>query len=175
MPRARGAARAVRDVQVIFVNVAPLAVSAQAAGGAPPASTAVTTAALGAAAFVIGAGVCAKRIYTLAYSPNAVGAYDDTWADGQDPGGKPGPAPNQFEPSRGFGKVWRDNASVKQALGHATAPEVGFAGRMQVYERGIIVTSDSGYTATGNGINGYWMLNTGSTRQWTRLFGPSRI
>ncbi len=116
-----------------------------------------------------------KRVYTLAYSPNAVGVYDDTWADGQDPGGKPGPAPNQFEPARGFGKIWRDNASVKQTLGYATATEVGYPGRIQVYERGIIVTSDSGYTATGNGINGYWMVNTGSSRQWTRLFTPSRI
>jgi hypothetical protein len=116
-----------------------------------------------------------KKIYTLGFPQTAVGIYDDTWTDDQDPGGKPGPSANQFEPAHGFGKVWRDNPAVKEALGYAEKMEVGFSGRMQVYERGFILTSDSGWTATGNGVNGYWMVNTASTRQWYRPFGPSPI
>jgi len=39
----------------------------------------------------------------------------------------------------GFGKVWRQEATVRQALGWATAPETAGKGRFQSYARGYMV------------------------------------
>ncbi len=47
-------------------------------------------------------------------------SFNDTWTEGQDPGGGNAPVPNLYNPQRGFGKVWRDNPQVRQLLGYAT-------------------------------------------------------
>jgi hypothetical protein len=52
---------------------------------------------------------------------------EDTWKEGQlesDPSIKP-PA-DRYQPIRGFGKVWREAGDIRQQLGWALSPELGF-------------------------------------------------
>ena len=77
----------------------------------------------------------------------------DTWAEGQDPGGGPGPRPGLHEPGRGFGKVWRQGSTlapdyypasphVRDCLGYAlTADEAAYTVRVQRFERGLMLSS----------------------------------
>lgn len=54
-------------------------------------------------------------------------AFDDTWSPDEaesDPALQP--PPGLYQPVRGFGKVWRANPEVREALGWALAPEVGY-------------------------------------------------
>ena len=53
-------------------------------------------------------------------------------------GGETPPA-GLVEPVRGFGKVWRENPAVRQALGWATAPENGEQAQVVRFERGVMV------------------------------------
>jgi hypothetical protein len=102
----------------------------------------------------------AKKVYVLPYRGGAL-IYDDTWTDGQDPGGAPGPRQGLVEPSRGFGKVWRENPSVKEALGYARGTERGFTGETQAYERGVIYHDPE---------QKYWyLINTQTTRVFYRV------
>ncbi|HET8628513.1 MAG TPA: hypothetical protein VFL91_13915 [Thermomicrobiales bacterium] len=60
----------------------------------------------------------------------------DSWNEGDDPGGKPGPQPGLYEPKRGFGIVWRENQRVRDCLGYATtADETGYTGTVQQFVR----------------------------------------
>ncbi|MCA1726052.1 MAG: hypothetical protein LC748_17755, partial [Thermomicrobia bacterium] len=79
--------------------------------------------------------------------------YADTWNEG-DPNGDltPGLRPNTYAPKRGFGKVWRENAIVQQALGDATTDEQPSVGKVQFFARGVLIDDPSG---------GFlWALNT---------------
>jgi hypothetical protein len=60
--------------------------------------------------------------------------YDDTWST-DEPESDPAivPPPGLCQPVRGFGKVWRTEAEVRERLGWALAPEQGFEG---VYQAG---------------------------------------
>ena len=57
---------------------------------------------------------------------------DDTFDPSTDPtsGGETPPA-GLFEPTLGFGKVWREKPDVRAALGWATAEETPGAGRLR--------------------------------------------
>jgi hypothetical protein len=60
---------------------------------------------------------------------------EDTWEEGQlegDPSIEP-PA-DRYQPIRGFGKVWRENPDVRQQLGWALGPELGFETTLQDQE-----------------------------------------
>ncbi len=103
-----------------------------------------------------------KKIYVLFYDKYALSVYDDTWADGQDPGGKVGPSQNLVEPSRGFGKVWRENESVRLGLGYARGPERGFQGTFQAYEHGFIYYDP--------GTKTYYMIGTAAKLWYPRTF-----
>jgi hypothetical protein len=47
------------------------------------------------------------------------------------------PAPG--EPIRGFGKVWRENPTLRAAIGAATAPEQPIGGAVEEFEHGLLV------------------------------------
>jgi len=49
-----------------------------------------------------------------------------------------------LQPVRGFGRLWREDESVRQALGWALAAEVGFEGTWQVFEGGYALGSLEG-------------------------------
>jgi hypothetical protein len=62
--------------------------------------------------------------------------YEDTWREGEPvSGGMTAPA-GLYEPIRGFGKLWRTNAHVRDTLGWATATEQGDQGTEQYFRGG---------------------------------------
>jgi hypothetical protein len=108
-----------------------------------------------------------KKIYALP-SDGAGSVYDDPFANQPIPSDlmdctKPGPTAGTFEPCRGFGKVWRDNASVKAVLGYAVQSERGIAGQTQPFENGFVFY-DQEKSRT-------WMVNT--TQFFARYFPVS--
>ncbi len=66
------------------------------------------------------------------YSGGWLGRYPNPWSSG-DPESDPSitPPDGRYQPLRGFGKVWRDNTRVRDALGWALAPEQGFTSAYQ--------------------------------------------
>ena len=59
-------------------------------------------------------------------------AYTDSWEEGdpvQDDSLQP--PPGLYQPQRGFGLVWREQPTVRDRLGWATSPEVGFETAVQ--------------------------------------------
>lgn len=63
--------------------------------------------------------------------------FSDTFEEGQDPGGGPGPQPGLYEPKRGFGKLWRESQRVRDCLGYATSPdETGYTIALEQFSRG---------------------------------------
>ena len=92
-----------------------------------------------------------RQIYVLAGEPQSgvlvrnfpVEYFPDTWEEGQDSGGGPAPQPGLFLPKRGFGKVWREN-NLQATLGYAlTADEVGYEIAVQVFARGLLLSSET--------------------------------
>lgn len=73
--------------------------------------------------------------------------YEDTFAEGDleiDPDITP---PDGFEqPERGFGKLWRENPEIRDALGWAITPEFGFVTRYE-YHPGGRLDNNSTYVA----------------------------
>lgn len=69
--------------------------------------------------------------------------FPDTWNEG-DPSPSLGtPVPSGLvEPGRGFGKVWREQKAVRDALGWATDSEMGFDGVLQPFSNGTLLWSD---------------------------------
>ena len=94
-----------------------------------------------------------RVIYVLSKTGVQLSVYADTWNEG-DPNGDltPGPRPNTYLSKRGFGKVWRENGVVQQALGNATTDEQPYTGRVQFFARGVLIDGPS------NGL--LWALNT---------------
>jgi hypothetical protein len=72
--------------------------------------------------------------------------YQDTWVDG-DPAIDPSltPPDTRLQPERGFGKLWREAATVREQLGWAVTPEFGYVSRYE-YHAGGSVGADGVYT-----------------------------
>ncbi len=81
------------------------------------------------------------------------------------------PPEDLFQPERGFGRLWRDNADLRDALGWGLEPEVGFVSQYQYTPGGEIIdeafvpgpgthvlTSFYGDTLRFNEINGTWQV-----------------
>ncbi len=88
-----------------------------------------------------------SAIYAL-YNNGTYQRFNDTWQEGVDPvsGGAQPPA-GLVEPVRGFGKVWRENSGVRDALGWGTAGEAGGSAQVLAFERGeMINVSQAGQT-----------------------------
>lgn len=49
--------------------------------------------------------------------------------------------PGLITPASGFGRLWNKDAAIRQALGWATTPEVGFTGVLQRFDRGMMLFS----------------------------------
>ncbi len=86
-------------------------------------------------------------IYAL-YNNGTYQRFNDTWREGVDPvSGGAQPPEGLVEPMRGFGKVWRENSGVREALGWGTASEVGGSAQVLAFERGEMVNvSQAGQT-----------------------------
>ena len=61
--------------------------------------------------------------------------FDDDWSEGQ-PENDPTIIPPEglHQPIRGFGKVWREQADVRNELGWALSPELGYESKIQLQE-----------------------------------------
>lgn len=89
--------------------------------------------------------------------------YADTFIDGVDPtSGNETPPSGLFEPIRGFGKVWRNNADVRGGLGWATGTETGTTVTALMFERGQMIAVPLYGQMAALGANGQSQLVTGS-------------
>ena len=77
--------------------------------------------------------------------------FDDTWSEDQ-PQSDPSlvPPTGRFQPIRGFGKIWREQPDVREALGWAMGVELGFESTFQD-QAAIPDLSDVTYLRTYNG------------------------
>ena len=114
-----------------------------------------------------GTGRALEQVIWVLYEDGQLEKYDDTWAPDElesDPALVP-PA-GLYQPVRGFGKLWRDNESVRERLGWALAPEQGFesawqkpivegVGQERLY---YLRTLDNGVIEASmpNGASGHW-------------------
>jgi hypothetical protein len=81
-----------------------------------------------------------STIYAL-YNNGTYQRFNDTFTDGVDPAsGGASPPPGFLEPVRGFGKVWREQASARDTLGWATTGENGGSAQVLMFERGEMVS-----------------------------------
>lgn len=73
-----------------------------------------------------GGAVMQKQLLVF-YDDGKYEQYEDTWTDAE-PESDPAivPPAGLHQPVRGFGKLWRENPSVRDRLGWATTPEQGF-------------------------------------------------
>jgi hypothetical protein len=68
----------------------------------------------------------------------AAWTFADTWDESQPTGGGKGPG-ELFEPSRGFGKIWREQPGVRERLGYALTPnEQGQTFTIQSFVGGVV-------------------------------------
>ncbi len=103
-------------------------------------------------------------IYAL-YNNGTYQRFNDTFQDGVDPNsGGASPPPGVLEPVRGFGKVWREQSSVRDGLGWATSGESGGSAQVLTFERGEMVSiSQAGQTyLLISGAPGTWTARSGS-------------
>lgn len=80
-------------------------------------------------------------IFVIIYGPNNTVSYrrfDDTWSEGQPENSGLTPPQGLVEPSRGFGKIWREQPGIRDALGWALESEQGVIMNYQAFERGAI-------------------------------------
>jgi hypothetical protein len=88
-------------------------------------------------------------IFVVIYGPNNALSYqrfEDTWSEGQPLNSGLEPPSGLLEPARGFGKVWREQAGIRDALGWATEEEQGVVVSYQEFQRGALLRiKDSQY------------------------------
>jgi hypothetical protein len=72
------------------------------------------------------------------------------------------PPPGRFAPERGFGFAWGTDDQIFRRLGWATAPELGFCIRLQVFERGFVLQSNRAESCTPDRL-----FNQARNPQWT--------
>ena len=83
------------------------------------------------------------QIWVLVVESQGHGAWQvfrDTFEEGQ-PESDPSivPPQNLLQPMRGFGKLWRENPAVRQALGWAVTPEFGYVSNYEYHPGGEVV------------------------------------
>ena len=102
-------------------------------------------------------------IYAL-YNNGTYQRFNDTWQEGVDPAsGGMAPPPGLVEPVRGFGKVWRDNASARDGLGWALTGESGGTAQVLAFERGeMLSVPQAGQT---------YIMIAGAPGTWTARSG----
>jgi preprotein translocase subunit SecD len=87
-----------------------------------------------------------QQIWVLVVTATGRGTwtvYDDTFEEGEPEFDPAIVAPaDRFQPMRGFGKLWRENPAVRQALGWATTPEFGYVSPYEYHPGGEIVDGD---------------------------------
>lgn len=89
--------------------------------------------------FMIWLGGSPNNIYAF-FSDSTYQVFADSFDSNVDPAsGGENPPVGLREPTRGFGKVWRSNTSVKSGLGWGVSEEYAATATIQSFERGIMV------------------------------------
>ncbi|MBX3083816.1 MAG: hypothetical protein KF716_19435 [Anaerolineae bacterium] len=107
-----------------------------------------------------------RRIYVLYDDKNspAWASYPDSFTDGQQDSDPTITAPpGLLQPVRGFGLVWRTQAGVRDRLGWATLPEIGYTAQIDG-----AATADSSVTYISSQEGGAFAL-TGQGQSWQRI------
>ncbi len=72
--------------------------------------------------------------------------YEDIFVEGEPESDPELVAPEGMEqPTRGFGKLWRDNPDLREALGWAITPEFGFVTRYEYHPGGTTDAPEPGF------------------------------
>jgi LysM repeat protein len=100
-------------------------------------------------------------IYVI-YNDGSWETFPDPWVSGQPESDPSIVAPaGRYQPVRGFGKVWRENPTVRAQLGWAYEPEAAFGGRFQ---------DPTGYAGIWNNRSAYFYLDHGKWGLVLRLY-----
>jgi len=87
-----------------------------------------------------------QQIWVLVVTETGRGTwtvYQDTFEEGEPESDPSIVAPvGLLQPMRGFGKLWRDNPEVREALGWATTPEFGYVSPYEYHPGGEMVDGD---------------------------------
>ena len=85
-------------------------------------------------------GWYAQPVVYVLYADSTYQGFNDTFDPAADPiGGSETPPNGLVEPLYGFGKVWRDQPGVREALGWATESETPGVGHFQMFTGGNMV------------------------------------
>jgi len=135
-------------------------------GASISASSAYQTFQNGAMIWISSLGAQTQPVIYVLYNNGTYQRYNDTFQDGVDPSSSGAvPPEGMLEPIRGFGKVWRENAGVRDTIGWASSGETGGSAQIQLFERGeMLYISQVGQT---------YVLITGAPGTWSaRSGGP---
>jgi predicted small secreted protein len=94
--------------------------------------------------------------------------YPDTFIAGQDPdSGGEAPPPGLIEPVRGFGKIWRTMAGVRDGIGWGISPEAGDSATIQEFANGRMMYLPTrgnilALTYSGSANSGTWRILLGT-------------
>ncbi len=103
-------------------------------------------------------GAATGYIYVITTTPLPVSwqRFADTWTEGEPESGGETPPDNLIEPKRGFGKVWREQPGVREAVGWAISAERPTQALVQRFQNGEVVwllDTDYVYTMYGELYN----------------------
>jgi hypothetical protein len=85
-------------------------------------------------------GWFAQPVIYVLYNDGTFQRFEDTFDRATDPvEGEEAPPQGFYEPILGFGKVWREQSGVREALGWATEEEIPGAGRFQTFLGGAMI------------------------------------
>jgi hypothetical protein len=97
-------------------------------------------------------------------------AFDDTFKDGKDPEYDQTLPPPPKQPSRGFGKVWREQLGGSQsAIGWALERERGLVGWRQRFSFGLLVWTDTSLSGIQGAGTAYLLYDDGT---WQAFSAP---
>lgn len=86
-------------------------------------------------------GAAAGYVYVITTTPLPViwQRFADTWTEGEPESAGETPPANLIEPKRGFGKIWREQPGVREALGWAVSAERPTQALVQRFQNGEVV------------------------------------
>lgn len=107
-----------------------------------------------------------SQIYAL-YDDGTYQRFADTFVDGVDPeSGGETPPQGLLEPTRGFGKIWRNNNAVKGFLGWSVSVEIADNATQQLFARGMML-----YIPARGNILALMTNPDGGTGTWKTIAG----
>jgi len=110
-----------------------------------------------------------ENLILVLHDDGQLDRFDDTWTPGE-PESDPAVVPPEglYQPVRGFGKVWRENETIRGQLGWALVPEKEFEGAWQEQLRESIPSMAYLRSLDGENIK-VWDWNTRWGGSWSEV------